>query len=281
AMRSGLQFLSAQYTQYSISNDKCVGIERLHDDDVRVTTAQVIVNGDLVSQVTSASAGAEGLKTLLHQVKKDWIKPMIVQCLKLDNEDLKQIDTNDLEEMDLKWQVAMLTTKVKSAPRNQGNRNRDAPTRNEPVDTSTTNALVVQDRIGGYDWSFQAEKELTNFSLMAYTSQGLSSSSSSSSSDSEVKDISIKDLKNQLENALKEKEDLKLKLEKLETSSKNLTKLINSQISAIDKTGNSCESDRDDNQLNGRFKKSEGHHAVPPPYTGNYMPPELTYPLLN
>ncbi|GJY08456.1 ribonuclease H-like domain-containing protein [Tanacetum coccineum] len=48
------------------------------------------------------------------------------------------------------------------------------------VDTSTTNALVVQDGIGGYDWSFQAEEGITNFALMAYTSQG------SSSSDSEV-----------------------------------------------------------------------------------------------
>ncbi|GKA93920.1 hypothetical protein Tco_0815906, partial [Tanacetum coccineum] len=34
------------------------------------------------------------------------------------------------------------------APRNQGNRNGDAPRRNAPVDTSTTNALVVQDGIG-------------------------------------------------------------------------------------------------------------------------------------
>ncbi|GJU12171.1 ribonuclease H-like domain-containing protein [Tanacetum coccineum] len=31
------------------------------------------------------------------------------------------------------------------APRNQGNRNGDAPRRNAPVDTSTTNGLVVQD----------------------------------------------------------------------------------------------------------------------------------------
>ncbi|GJU92115.1 putative ribonuclease H-like domain-containing protein [Tanacetum coccineum] len=70
----------------------------------------------------------------------------------LDYEDLEQIDANDLEEMDLKWQVTMLTMRVKrdraGAPRNQGNRNRDAPRRNAPVDTSTTNALVVQDGIG-------------------------------------------------------------------------------------------------------------------------------------
>ncbi|GKB48581.1 hypothetical protein Tco_0899334, partial [Tanacetum coccineum] len=34
------------------------------------------------------------------------------------------------------------------------------------------NALVAQDGIGGYDWSFQAEEDITNFALMAYTSQG-------------------------------------------------------------------------------------------------------------
>ncbi|GJU10549.1 putative ribonuclease H-like domain-containing protein [Tanacetum coccineum] len=89
--------------------------------------------------------------------------------------------------------------------------------------------------------------------------------------DVQVKDISIKDLKNQLEEALKEKDDLKLKLEKFEESSKNLTKLINSQISAKDKTGlgydsqmnesevvhsvfNSRESDVDDSLVNDRFK---------------------------
>ncbi|GJV71620.1 ribonuclease H-like domain-containing protein [Tanacetum coccineum] len=223
------------------------------------------------------------------------------------------------------------------APRNQGNKNRDAPRRNAPVDTSTTNALVVQDGIGGYDWSFQAEEGLTNFALMAYTSQG------SSSSDSEVhtcsKDYlkSYEALQNQydqqrealnksnleiigyqmgleslearivvheknevLEEALKEKDDLKLKLEKFKESSKNLTKLINSQISAKDKTSlgydsqvkeselnnvhknesevihsvfNSRESDVDDNLVNDRFKTGEGFHAVPPPYTGKYMPP--------
>ncbi|GJZ65547.1 hypothetical protein Tco_0622243 [Tanacetum coccineum] len=118
--------------------------------------------------------------------------------------------------------------------------------------------------------------------------------------DVQVKDISIKELKNQLENALKEKDDLKLKIEKFKTSSKNLTKLINSQISGKDKTGlgydgqinesdlnnihvnesevldsvfDSHESDGVNNQVNDRFKKGEGYHAVPLPYTGNYMPP--------
>nr|GEV44603.1 ribonuclease H-like domain-containing protein [Tanacetum cinerariifolium] len=230
------------------------------------------------------------------------------------------------------------------APRNQGNRNRDALRRNAPKDTSTINALVVQDGIDGYKCSFQAEEGFINFALMAYTSPSSSSSSSLESKvitkmidyhlfnvvvefhrghndlhkknevvyeediaflkyDIQVKDIFIKDLKNQLENALKEKDDLKLKLEKFETSSKNLTNLINRQISDKDKTGlgydgqmnesdlndiyvnesevldnvfdnmfDSRESDGDDNQVNDRFKKGEGYHAVPHPYTGNYMP---------
>ncbi|GJT36721.1 ribonuclease H-like domain-containing protein [Tanacetum coccineum] len=207
----------------------------------------------------------------------------------LDNEDLEQIDTDDLEEMDLKWQVAMLTMRVKrflkKTGRNlnfnsketvgfnktKGNRNGDAPRRIVPVETPA-NALVVQDGISGYDWSFQAEEGLTNFALMAYTSQSSSSSSSSDSKyDVQVKDISIKDLKNQLEEALKENDDLKHKLEKFEESSNNLTKLINSQISAKYKVGlgydsqmnksevvhsvlNSRESDVDDGPVNDRFK---------------------------
>ncbi|GJZ67274.1 hypothetical protein Tco_0630514 [Tanacetum coccineum] len=36
---------------------------------------------------------------------------------------------------------------------------------------------------------------------------------------------------------------------------------------------NSRESDVDDSLVNDRFKTGEGFHAVPPPYTGNYMPP--------
>ncbi|GJX56756.1 hypothetical protein Tco_0286653 [Tanacetum coccineum] len=140
----------------------------------------------------------------------------------------------------------------KLAPRNQGNRNGDAPRRIVPVETPA-NALVVQDGI---------------------------------------------DLKNQLEESLKEKDDLKLKLEKFEESLKNLTKLINSQISAKDKAGlgydsqmnesevvnsvfNSKESDVDDSPVNDRFKTGEGFHLVPLPYTGNCMPSSTLTPLLN
>ncbi|GJR52048.1 putative ribonuclease H-like domain-containing protein [Tanacetum coccineum] len=72
-------------------------------------------------------------------------------------------------------------TRECKALRNQENRGREINRRTVIVETPTGNALVAQDRIGGYDWSYQAEEEHpTNFALMAHTS-----SRSSSSSDSE------------------------------------------------------------------------------------------------
>nr|GEU93621.1 hypothetical protein [Tanacetum cinerariifolium] len=143
-------------------------------------------------------------------------------------------------------------------PRNQGNRNRDAPIRNAPVDTSTTNALVVQDGIESLEARIvvHEKNEAVYEEDIAFLKY-----------DVQVKDIYIKDLKNQLENALKEKDDLKLKLEKFETSSKNLYKLIDSQISATDKTGLGYD---------GHVNESEVLNNVvdiPPSYIGNYMPP--------
>ncbi|GJX66355.1 ribonuclease H-like domain-containing protein [Tanacetum coccineum] len=98
-----------------------------------------------------------------------------------------------------------------------------------------------------------------------------------------------------LAEAKKEKEDLKAKVEKWHNSSKNLGKLLNTQMSANDKFGlgygdyrydgilsyenevlqsvfMNKESDLENQPLYDRFVTAEGMHAVPPPMTGNYMP---------
>ncbi|GJY74004.1 putative ribonuclease H-like domain-containing protein [Tanacetum coccineum] len=68
------------------------------------------------------------------------------------------------------------------ALRNQESRGREINRRTVTVETPTENALVAQDGIGGYDWSYQVEEEHpTNFALMTHTSSG-----SSYSLDSEV-----------------------------------------------------------------------------------------------
>nr|GEX50483.1 ribonuclease H-like domain-containing protein [Tanacetum cinerariifolium] len=88
----------------------------------------------------------------------------------LDNDDLNQIYVDDLEEMDLKCKMAMLTDTRRNVAA-------EPQRRNVPVETSTPNALVSQcDGVGSYDWSFQEKEEPTNYAIMTFTS--LSSSSS-------------------------------------------------------------------------------------------------------
>nr|GEX28857.1 hypothetical protein [Tanacetum cinerariifolium] len=106
----------------------------------------------------------------------------------LDNEDLKQIDVDDLEEMDLRWQMAMLTMRARRECRSPKDTRRtgvaEPQRRTALVENSTSNALVSQcDGIKSYDWSYQAEEEPANFAPMAITS-------SSSSSDNEVQSCS-------------------------------------------------------------------------------------------
>nr|GEV64736.1 hypothetical protein [Tanacetum cinerariifolium] len=79
-----------------------------------------------------------------------------------------------------------------------------------------------------------------------------------------------------LAEAEREKEELKTKFENFQSSSKGLSKLLNSQMSAKDKSGLGS-SDVEDSPVNDRFAKVEGMHAVPPPMTGNYMPPKSNF----
>nr|GEV03492.1 hypothetical protein [Tanacetum cinerariifolium] len=70
-----------------------------------------------------------------------------------------------------------------------------------------------------------------------------------------------------LAEALKEKEDLKTKFKNWQNSSKNLSRLLNTQMSANDKFR---LGDLEDTPVNDRFTNEM--HVVPPPMIGNYMP---------
>ncbi|GJU19174.1 hypothetical protein Tco_1152516 [Tanacetum coccineum] len=72
-----------------------------------------------------------------------------------------KIDGDDLEELDLRWQMAMLTVRVKKkghfardyrSGRNQGRKSYGENGRNNaPTNESSSQALVAQDGLGGYD----------------------------------------------------------------------------------------------------------------------------------
>ncbi|GJU83220.1 putative ribonuclease H-like domain-containing protein, partial [Tanacetum coccineum] len=72
------------------------------------------------------------------------------------------------------------------------------------------------------------------------------------------REIKINNLNLELEKVVKERDELKDKIAKWEESSKNLDEILNSQMSARDKTS---------------LSKADGYKAVPPPITGNFLTP--------
>ncbi|GJR14472.1 hypothetical protein Tco_0797124 [Tanacetum coccineum] len=260
--------------------------------------------------------------------------------------------------MDLRWQMAMLTMRARRflnntrrklivngnktigfdkskvecynyhkrrhfarecrALRNQDNKNNES-LRSVHVETSTLTALVSCDGLGGYDWSDQAE-EGPNYALMAYSSSSSDSEVSNDSNcskscmetvkllksqndqllrdleksslmvlgyktglesveeklefykknesvyveninglkwDIQVGEITIRELRKKLEKIQKEKDSIQFNVDKFENASKSLNKLIECQIVDNCKKGLGYEK----------------YNAVPPPYTGNFMPP--------
>ncbi|GJR91755.1 ribonuclease H-like domain-containing protein [Tanacetum coccineum] len=294
----------------------------------------------------------------------------------LDHEDLEQVDEFDLEEMDLKWQVAMISMRLKKfykktgrklSKGNQESRRRDAGNTGykakdngrRPGKQEEPKALVTLDG-DGVDWTGHAEDEQENFALMAYSNSGSDTKVTSCSKECEESYAKLKKLydeqreqlgdasieiqaytqalkkveaqlvchqKNQLvyeekirfmkidlddktnvliyhkkllAEAVKEKEELKTKLENFQSSSKGLSKLLNSQLRAKDKSRlgygdqihedvlsyenevlesvfDSRSSDVEDSHVYDRFAKVEGMHAVPLPMTEIYMPPKSDF----
>ncbi|GKA87291.1 ribonuclease H-like domain-containing protein [Tanacetum coccineum] len=263
----------------------------------------------------------------------------------LDDEDLEQIDHDDLEEIDLKWQVVMLSMRVKRfykktgrklifngkepvgfdktkvecfnfhrrghfarecrATRNQGNRNRDAEYRSRdntrrtvPVETSDAlvvqdNALIVQDGLG-YDWSYIAQDEPTEFALMAYTSNSAGSDTefdehrqtlSKANLEIVAYQLGLESVEAQLvvhhKNEVVYEEKIAVLEFKVKDKSNAVTRLKNHQLSSKDKTGlgygdqlnendssgselfnsvfDSRSSDGDDSQTNDRYGYCKNH----------------------
>ncbi|GKA56666.1 ribonuclease H-like domain-containing protein [Tanacetum coccineum] len=130
-------------------------------------------------------------------------------CPQLDHEDLEQIDEFNLEEMDLKWQVAMISMRMKKFYKKTSRklqfdakepvgfdktkvecyschktghfasrriytwntRNKDKENGRRSDKQEDSKALVTLDR-EGVDWTSHSEDEQENYALMAYSSSG-------------------------------------------------------------------------------------------------------------
>nr|GEW90644.1 putative ribonuclease H-like domain-containing protein [Tanacetum cinerariifolium] len=106
----------------------------------------------------------------------------------LDNEDLKQIDVDDLEKMDLRWQMAMLTIRARGFLQKKGINLSDNKVTSMRFNMSKVKCYncyrkrhllgsvgLLRTQKGCYDWSYQAEEDPANFALMAITSSSSSS----------------------------------------------------------------------------------------------------------
>ncbi|GJS46164.1 hypothetical protein Tco_0596285 [Tanacetum coccineum] len=199
---------------------------------------------------------------------------------------------------------------IKSRFGDAGYMSRDNTRRTVLVETSDAlvvqdNALIVLDGLG-YDWSYIAQDEPTEFAPMVYTvnSSGFDTEVQSCSKncvktyeklqkqfDEQRQTLSkanleivayqlgLESVEAQL--VIHQKNEVvyeeKIVVLEFEVKDKRYRDHLNENDSSGSELYNSIfdsrSSDGDDNQTNDRFKKDNGYHVVPPPLTGNYMPP--------
>ncbi|GKB04446.1 ribonuclease H-like domain-containing protein [Tanacetum coccineum] len=175
-------------------------------------------NMAFVSSSNNNTSNINGEVNTAHGTSTASTQVNVAYSTNIDN--LSDVVIYDIAEMNLRWQMAMLTMRSRRflkntgrkltingnktisfdkskvecynchkrghfarecrAPRNQDNKNKESSRRSVPVETSTSIALVSYDGLGGYEWSDQAE-EGPNYALMTFSS---SSSNSKVSNDS-------------------------------------------------------------------------------------------------
>ncbi|GJV82059.1 hypothetical protein Tco_1517929 [Tanacetum coccineum] len=231
----------------------------------------------------------------------------------LDHKDLEQVDEFDLEEMDLKWQVAMISIRLKKFYKKTGRRLQfDAK---EPVGFDKTKVECFN----CVDWTGHAEDEQENFALMAYSNSGSDTKVTSClkeyvESYAKLKklydtqreqlgdaSIEIQAYTQALKKQKAEKEKERIKNQNLRISQVLLKPYITAKTTdtmdkiklvygnqihegvlsyekeVLESVFDSRSSDVEDSPVNDTFVKVEGMHAVPPPMTGNYMPPKFNF----
>ncbi|GJU10194.1 retrovirus-related pol polyprotein from transposon TNT 1-94 [Tanacetum coccineum] len=267
-----LRSLSQEWTMHTIVWRNKPEIETLSLDDLfnNLKAYESEVKGTSSSTTNSHNVAVDSSTTV--ENLSDVViysffssQPSIPQ---LDNEDLQKIHLGDLEEMDLRWNIAMLTIRARRflkntgrkldmankerigfdkskvecfncykrghfarecrAPRNQDNRNREPTRRTVPVEETTSNALV-------------------SYSTSSTNSE-VSNDSNCCSSCLEC----VKDLKEQNEQLVKD--------------------LRTARVSVISYNGFQTSVEA----------KTVSYNVVPPSYTRNFMPPkpDLVYPSL-
>ncbi|GKD40527.1 hypothetical protein Tco_1260734, partial [Tanacetum coccineum] len=125
-----------------------------------------------VKELASSSSSSHNMAFVFNPKQTNDVNTVVMNQLNGSQfvyEDLEQIHEDDLEEMDLKWQLALLSMRTRRGPRNQDsrNRNQDSSRRTVNVEETSFKAMVAIDG-AGFDWSYMADDEVpTNMALMS------------------------------------------------------------------------------------------------------------------
>ncbi|GJW28062.1 putative ribonuclease H-like domain-containing protein [Tanacetum coccineum] len=185
-----LSSLPASWSQVSLIMRTKPGVDNLSFDDLynNLRVFEPDVKGSTRSSSSTQNVALEGFSSYTDELTYSFFANQS-SGPQLDHEDLKQVDEFDLEEMDLKWQVAIISMRLKKfykktgrkmqSKGNQDSRRRDAwNTGNKDKDNGRrsgkqeeSKALVTLDG-EGVDWTSHSEDEQENYDLMAYSSSG-------------------------------------------------------------------------------------------------------------
>nr|GEU84889.1 ribonuclease H-like domain-containing protein [Tanacetum cinerariifolium] len=209
---------------------------------------------------------------------------LTVHSPQLDNDELKQIDANDLEEMDLKWPMAMLTMRARRflqrTRRNLGSNGTTSigfdivmvleamirafrQKKNQQTMSSWHSPFQVLPvlimRKSQFDvLSYKTGLEFVKARIVVYQQNEtvFEEDIKLLKLDVMLRDNALVDLRKKVEKVEQERDELKHKLENDELISSDLNVSL------------------PPSPLLDRYQSGEGYHVVPPPYTGIFMPPK-------
>ncbi|GJS90529.1 ribonuclease H-like domain-containing protein [Tanacetum coccineum] len=248
--------LPASWSQVSLIMRTKPGVDTLSFDDLynNLRVFKSDVKGSTAS--SSSTQNVEGSSSYTDELKYSFFANQS-SGPQLDHEDLEQVDEFDLEEMDLKWQVAMISMRLKKFYKNTGRKlqfdakepvgfDKTKYKRRRHLKTEEPKALVTIDE-DGVDWTGHAEDEHENFALMAYSKSG-------SNTEMSAKDKSGLRYGDQIHEGV-----------------------LSYENEVLESVFDSRSSDVEDSPVYDRFEKVERMHAVPPPMTEIYMPPKSDF----
>nr|GEV62983.1 hypothetical protein [Tanacetum cinerariifolium] len=191
--------------------------------------------------------------------------------LQLDNDDLKQIDADDLEEMDLKWQMAMLTVRARRFLQRTGrNLGANGPT-SMGFDMSKVECYnchmkghFARECTSPKDTrrNGTAEPQRRNVPVETTTSNALVS---------QCDGVGSYDWSFQAE---EEPTNYALMAFSSSSSSSDNEFFTYAMFDCDDYLFSGSDESLPPSPIYDRYQSGNGYHAVPPPYTGTFMPPK-------